>query len=425
MVSKMRILVVGSGGREHTIAWKLTESAHVSGVYIASGNGGTARLDKATNVAIGVDDLAGLRDFAREQSIDLTVVGPEAPLVAGLVDVFANAGLTVFGPCQAAAQLEGSKAFAKAFMVQHGIPTGWAETFTDLTEALDFLKSLDELPVIKASGLAAGKGVILPESMAEGEAALRAIMQDRRFGDAGNTVLIEERLVGPELSVLAFCDGKNLHIMPPAQDHKRLLDGDHGPNTGGMGAFTPSPLATPELLAEVERTVLRPTLDGMAAAGTPYVGVLYAGLMLTADGAKVLEFNCRFGDPETQVVLPSLESDLAEIFMVCAQGRLAEIAPRWSDQAAATVVLASGGYPESYPKGLAITGVDAAIAAGCTVFHAGTKLHNDQLVTDGGRVLAVTARGDSLARALDLAYAGVAKIHFDGAYYRHDIGRKQ
>ena len=421
----MNVLLVGNGGREHTIAWKLAQSAQVSRVYVAPGNGGTARLAKAKNVAINVDDLRGLLDFARKQAIDLTVVGPEAPLVAGLVDVFANAGLTIFGPCQAAAQLEGSKAFSKQFMVSHSIPTGWAETFTDYEAALDFLHTLDELPVIKASGLAAGKGVILPATITEAEETLRTIMREERFGDAGKTVLIEEWLTGPELSVLAFCDGKTLHIMPPAQDHKRLLDGDRGPNTGGMGAFTPSTLATPALLEEVAHTVLRPTLDGMTAAGTPYVGVLYAGLMLTADGPKVLEFNCRFGDPETQVVLPCLESDLAEIFLACTQGRLADVAPRWSAQAAATVVMASGGYPDAYPIGFAISGIEDAEAAGCTVFHAGTKLDDEHILTAGGRVLSVTALGDSLSSAVALAYAGVDKVHFDGAHYRRDIGRQR
>ena len=419
----VNVLLVGSGGREHTIAWKLAQSEQVSRVYVAPGNGGTTRLNKTENVAISVDDLRGLLDFARARAIDLTVVGPEAPLVAGLVDVFTAAGLAAFGPCQAAAQLEGSKAFSKQFMTKHGIPTGWAESFTDFEAAMDFLHTLDELPVIKASGLAAGKGVILPATVGEAAETLRAIMLEGRFSDAGKTTLIEERLTGPELSVLAFCDGKTLHIMPPAQDHKRLRDGDRGPNTGGMGAFTPSTLATPALLAEVERTVLRPTLDGMAAAGTPYVGVLYAGLMLTADGPKVLEFNCRFGDPETQVVLPLLESDLTELFSACLQGRLAEIAPRWSEAAAATVVMAAGGYPDAYAKGLEITGVDNAEAADCTIFHAGTKLDGARLLSDGGRVLAVTALGTQLDDAVARAYRGVAHIHFDSAIYRTDIGR--
>lgn len=419
----MKIFLVGSGGREHAIAWKLTQSERVAKVYIAPGNGGTARLAKAENVAIAIDDLTRLRDFAQEKAIDLTVVGPEAPLVAGLVDLFANAGLTVFGPCQAAARLEGSKAFAKEFMRQHHIPTGGAATFADFEEAMDYLHSLSELPVIKASGLAAGKGVILPETMAEAAETLRTIMVEKRFGHAGDTVLIEERLVGSELSVLAFCDGKTFHIMPPAQDHKRLLDGDRGPNTGGMGAFSPSALVTPELLTQVGRDVLRPTLEGMAAAGTPYVGVLYAGLMLTHDGPKVLEFNCRFGDPETQVVLPRLDGDLAEILLTCCQGTLDQVAPRWSDESAVTVVMASGGYPDTYRKGLIMTGIEAAEANGCTVFHAGTTLHDGQLVTDGGRVLAVTALGDDMDTAVEKAYRGISAIRFEGAVYRRDIGR--
>ncbi|RME59141.1 MAG: phosphoribosylamine--glycine ligase, partial [Caldilineae bacterium] len=378
------------------LAWKLSQSPRVDRIFVAPGNGGTAGADKCENVALSSDDLPGLLRFAQEQRVDLTVVGPEAPLVAGLVDQFEAAGLAVFGPVQAAAQLEGSKAFSKKFMLEHGIPTGRAEIFDDFDTAVQYVRKLTAPPVIKASGLAAGKGVILPTSQEEAVSVLREMLVDRRFGSASETVLVEERLEGPELSVLAFCDGQTLRIMPPAQDHKRLLDNDQGPNTGGMGAFSPSPLATPTLLEEVERTVLRPTLAGMAAAGTPYKGVLYAGLMLTADGPKVLEFNCRFGDPETQVILPLLESDLVDIMLACVEGRLDQVAPRWSDQAAVTVVMASGGYPGSYPKGKVITGVDEAAAKGCLVFHAGTALAADgRLVTGGGRVLAVTGRGDT------------------------------
>ncbi|RME61466.1 MAG: phosphoribosylamine--glycine ligase, partial [Caldilineae bacterium] len=378
------------------LAWKLSQSPRVDRIFVAPGNGGTAGADKCENVVLSSDDLPGLLRFAQEQRVDLTVVGPEAPLVAGLVDLFEAAGLAVFGPVQAAAQLEGSKAFSKKFMLEHGIPTGRAEIFDDFDTAVQYVRKLTAPPVIKASGLAAGKGVILPASPEEAVSVLREMLVDRRFGAASETVLVEERLEGPELSVLAFCDGQTLRIMPPAQDHKRLLDNDQGPNTGGMGAFSPSPLATPALLEEVERTVLRPTLAGMADAGTPYKGVLYAGLMLTADGPKVLEFNCRFGDPETQVILPLLESDLVDIMLACVEGRLDQVAPRWSDQAAVTVVMASGGYPSSYPKGKVITGVGEAAAKGCLVFHAGTALDaEDRLVTSGGRVLAVTGRGDT------------------------------
>ena len=419
----MKLLLIGSGGREHALAWKLAQSPRVEQIFVAPGNGGTATAAKCRNVPIADSDLAGLLAFAQQEAIDLTVVGPEAPLVAGIVDRFQAAGLPVFGPRQAAAQLEGSKAFSKAFMQAQGIPTGWARTFTDFETAADFVAGLDSLPVLKASGLAAGKGVVLPESRDEAVAVLREMLVDRRFGEAGSTVLVEERLIGPEVSVLAFCDGADVALMPPAQDHKRLLTGDGGPNTGGMGAFAPSPLATPELLAEVERTVLRPVLDGMAAAGTPYVGVLYAGLMLTPDGLRVLEFNCRFGDPETQVVLPLLESDLVDVMLACIDGRLASATPKWREGAATTVVLASGGYPGDYAKGREICGLAEAEETGCTVFHAGTTLADGRLVTSGGRVLAVTGLGEELAAAASRAYAGVEQIAFEGAIWRTDIGR--
>jgi len=421
----MNLLLVGSGGREHALAWKLSQSDRVARIFVAPGNGGTATTPKCENIPIGDDDLTGLLAFAQEKSVELTVVGPEAPLVAGIIDLFQNAGLPVFGPRQAAAQLEGSKAFSKAFMQQHNIPTGWARVFTDFETAADFVHSLDALPVLKASGLAAGKGVVLPESRDEALVVLREMLVERSYGEASATVLVEERLTGPEVSVLAFCDGKHLALMPPAQDHKRLLTGDGGPNTGGMGAFAPSPLATPAFLEEVERTVLRPAIDGMAAAGAPYVGVLYAGLMLTPDGLRVLEFNCRFGDPETQVILPLLESDLVDLMQACIHGRLSEAAPVWRAGAAATVVMASGGYPGSYAKGKAIHGLEKAEAAGATVFHAGTALAGGQIVTNGGRVLSVTGLGENLPAAATHAYNGLGHIHFDGAVWRTDIARPQ
>ncbi|MBI3959855.1 MAG: phosphoribosylamine--glycine ligase [Chloroflexi bacterium] len=419
----MNLLLIGSGGREHALAWKLSQSTQVERIFVAAGNGGTATTPKCENVAIGDGDLAGLLAFAQQQSIDLTVVGPEVPLVAGIVDLFQAAGLRIFGPVQAAAQLEGSKAFSKAFMQRHTIPTGWARVFSDFEEAADFAWGLDDLPVLKANGLAAGKGVVLPESRDEAVAVLRQMLVERSFGAASATVLVEERLRGAEVSVLAFSDGKNIAVMPPAQDHKRLLTGDRGPNTGGMGAFAPSPLATPNFLAEVERTVLRPAIDGMAAEGAPYVGVLYAGLMLTAKGLRVLEFNCRFGDPETQVVLPLLESDLVDLMLACIDGRLGETPPVWRKGVAATVVMASGGYPGHYAKGKEIHGIPGAEAAGCTVFHAGTALADGRLLTSGGRVLAVTGVGDSLLAAAERAYTGLADIHFDGAVWRTDIAR--
>ncbi|MFZ1752936.1 MAG: phosphoribosylamine--glycine ligase [Caldilineaceae bacterium] len=421
----MKLLLIGSGGREHALAWKLSQSSQVARIFVAPGNGGTATTEKCENVAISDSDLAGLLAFAQEQAIDLTVVGPEVPLAAGVVDRFQAAGQRIFGPVQAAARLEGSKAFSKAFMQRHAIPTAQAQVFSDFESAADFVWTLDAVPVIKASGLAAGKGVILPDSRDEAVDVLRGVMVERRFGEAGATVLIEERLVGPEMSVLVFSDGSHIAVMPPAQDHKRLGDGDTGPNTGGMGAFAPSPLAAPAFLAEVERTILRPAIDGMAAEGAPYVGVLYAGLMLTDDGVKVIEFNCRFGDPETQVVLPLLASDLVELMEACIDGRLDEVTPVWRAGAATTVVMASGGYPGEYAKGKEICGLAEAEAAGCSVFHAGTSLANGRLLTNGGRVLSVTGRGDDLAGATQQAYAGLAHISFDGAVWRTDIARSR
>lgn len=414
----MRVLIIGSGGREHALAWKLAQSPQVETVYVAPGNGGTTR-----NVQPADLQPATLAAFARAERIGLTVVGPEAPLAEGLVDVFQAASLPCFGPTRAAARLETSKAYAKDFMARHGIPTGRYAVFTEYATARDHLRRVGYPVVIKASGLAAGKGVIVPADAAEAEAALRTIMIERAFGAAGDEVLIEERLEGPELSVLAFCDGAHAELMPAAQDHKRVFDRDRGPNTGGMGAYAPAPPATPELLTEIRRTVLQPTLDGMAAEGAPYVGVLYAGLMLTREGPRVLEFNCRFGDPETQVILPLLASDLAATLLACVEGQLASAAPCWRAGSAATVVAASAGYPGSYPKGLAIRGVEQAEARPDTfVFHAGTRWVDGELVTDGGRVLAVTGVGADLAEALSRAYASLAEIHFEGMHYRRDIG---
>ncbi len=440
----MNILLIGSGGREHALAWKLGQSERVTRIFVAPGNGGTATTTKCRNVAISADDLPTLRRFAQENAVELTVTGPEAPLVAGIVDYFAAERLPVFGPSKAAAQLEGSKAFSKAFMARHAIPTAWAQVFTDFEAAADFVHELDTLPVLKASGLAAGKGVLLPENRDEAVAQLRAMIVERRFGDAGATVLVEERLYGPELSILAFCDGKSLQLMPAAQDHKRLMNGDQGPNTGGMGAFAPSPLATRALLTEVERTILRPTLAAMATEGAPYRGVLYAGLMLTESGPKVLEFNCRFGDPEAQAILPLLQSDLLDLMEACAHGSLAELEPIWSVESAVTVVMAAGGYPNAYDKGKPITGLPdgatpylpGAVAdapfdstenlreSRSLVFHAGTKLRERGVIlTDGGRVLAVTATGDNFAEAVADAYQAVDQIHFEQAVWRTDIGQ--
>jgi phosphoribosylamine--glycine ligase len=420
-------LIIGRGGREHALAWKLAQSPRVAQVWVAPGNGGTALAGgKVANVDLQEGDFAGLIEFARRSGVTLTIVGPEAPLADGIVDTFQAAGLRCFGPSKTAAQIEASKAFAKDFMARHGIPTARHATFTDFDRALDHLHQVDYPVVLKASGLAAGKGVILPASLAETEAALGQIMVDREFGAAGDAVVIEERLVGPEASVLAWSDGKAVALMPAAQDHKRVFDGDQGPNTGGMGAYAPAPLMTPALLDKVRRTVLQPAIDGLAAEGMPYIGVLYAGMMLTADGPRTLEFNCRLGDPETQVILPLLASDLVDVIEACLIGRLADLDVRWRDGAAATVVAASEGYPGSYPKGREISGVaEAEVLPGVAVFHAGTRLDDTgRLLSDGGRVLAVTGVGDDLPAALSRAYSGIERIHFEGMHYRRDIGAK-
>ncbi|MEI2688394.1 MAG: phosphoribosylamine--glycine ligase [Anaerolineae bacterium] len=421
------VLIIGRGGREHALAWKLAQSPAVQQVWVAPGNGGTALAGgKIANVDLQEHDFAGLIAFARQNHATLTIVGPEAPLAAGIVDAFQAAGLRCFGPSRAAAQIEASKAFAKDFMARHGIPTARHATFSDFDAALAHLRQVDYLVVLKASGLAAGKGVILPASLIEAEAALRQIMVGREFGAAGDEVVIEERLTGPEASLLAFSDGHSIALMPAAQDHKRVFDGDQGPNTGGMGAYAPTPLMTPALLEQVRRTVLQPAIDGLAAEGMPYVGVLYAGIMLTTDGPKTLEFNCRFGDPETQVILPLLETDLADVIEACLAGQLAELAVRWRAGAAATVVAASEGYPGSYPLGREIGGLAGAEALPrVAVFHAGTRLEADgRLLTDGGRVLAVTGVGDNLLAALAHAYGGIEHIYFQGMHYRRDIGAK-
>lgn len=430
------ILVIGGGGREHALAWALARSPRVRHVYVAPGNAGTewpanpnatglAPRASASRVPIAPDDFDALIAFAREHDVYMAVVGPEAPLAAGIVDAFQQAGVPIFGPSQAAAQIEASKAFAKAFMEQTGIPTAAHAAFTDYDAARAYLRQHPAPVVVKASGLAAGKGVIVCETQEEAEAALRMIMVDRAFGAAGDVVVIEEFLQGPEVSVLAFSDGRTVKRMPPARDHKRIYEGDRGPNTGGMGAFAPPPDVDEALLDEIEATILRPAVQGMLERGTPYVGVLYAGLMLTQDGPKVLEFNCRFGDPETQAILLLLESDLLDVFEACLAGRLDETNVQWRDGAAATIVLASPGYPGAYPKGLPIEGVERAAAhENVVVFHAGTARDEaGRLVTAGGRVLNVSAYDADLERALQRAYAAVEEIAFEGMQYRRDIGK--
>jgi phosphoribosylamine--glycine ligase len=422
----MRVLLVGSGGREHALAWKLAQSPLLKALFIAPGNAGTARLKaegaEIANLPVKADDKAALVQTALERKIDLVVIGPEGPLAAGLADDLRAKGLPVFGPAQAAAQIESSKVFSKEFMQRHGIPTAKFSVFREFDKALAYVRDLEHPIVIKASGLAAGKGVILPENPQQAETALRQIMVAKEFGSSGDEVVLEERLNGPEVSLFGFTDGTTVQATVPAQDHKRISDGDRGPNTGGMGAYAPVPVFAPAMADKILRSILQPTVDGLRKEGRPFVGVLYAGLMLTDHGPKVIEFNCRFGDPEAQVILPLLESDLLEICLACATGRLAEKQIRWSKGAAASVVLASEGYPGKYPTGRVITGLDA-VSPDSFVFHAGTREQDGQIVTAGGRVLCVTGWGESIPQALKSAYTAIAPIRFEGMQYRKDIGR--
>ena len=419
-MSELTLLVVGGGGREHAITWSLAKSSKVGKIYVAPGNAGTSAI--AENVAIPADAVTELVQFTQDNVIDLVVVGPEVPLALGLVDALNEKGIRAFGPTQAGAQIEASKAFSKVFMRDHNIPTAEYASFEDYESAVAYVKEQNCPLVVKADGLAAGKGVIICKSPDEALKALQDMMVDDSFSGAGNTVVIEEFMTGPEVSVLAFTDGKTVVTMPPARDHKRVYDNNEGPNTGGMGAFTPPPDVSPELIEEITNTVLQPAVDGMAKQGTPYVGVLYAGLMLTENGIRNLEFNCRFGDPETQVILPLLETDLVDIMQACIDGTLDSLEVQWKSGACATVVAASGGYPAKYPKGLVISGLDDVTDQ--IVFHAGTASNdNDEVVASGGRVLAVSAIGYDLDSALDNAYVGLKKISFDGMHYRTDIGR--
>ncbi|MDH5527691.1 MAG: phosphoribosylamine--glycine ligase [Nitrospirota bacterium] len=419
----MNVLLVGGGGREHAMAWKLAQSPRLKKLYAAPGNPGIAHV--AECVDISADDIDGLLGFATREGIDLTVVGPEAPLAAGIADRFADAGLKLFGPSGDAARLEGSKAFSKEIMARFGVPTAASRAFTESAPALEYLRELSAPYVVKADGLAAGKGVIIAENLAHAEAAVREILDARVFGEAGARVVIEEFLDGEEASYLAFSDGKTIVPMVTAQDHKRIFDGDRGPNTGGMGAYSPAPVMTPEREQFALEKVMRPVIDGMREMGTPFTGILYAGLMITADGIKVLEFNCRFGDPETQPILSRLDSDLLEIFDACAHGTLDKVRVKWSDDAAVCVVIASSGYPETATKGSLITGIeDAEQYDGVMVFHAGTAIKNGKLVTAGGRVLGVTARAATIRKAIDLAYNATGRIRIEGGQFRRDIGAK-
>jgi phosphoribosylamine--glycine ligase len=424
----MKVLVIGGGGREHALAWKAAQSARVDVVYVAPGNAGTAREAKLENVAIGAEDLDGLLRFAQEQAIDLTIVGPEAPLVAGVVDRFQAAGLRCFGPSQAAAQLEGSKAFTKDFLARHQIPTAAYQTFTEIDPALAYLKAQGAPIVIKADGLAAGKGVIVAMTEAEAEAAIRDMLAGNAFGEAGHRVVIEEFLEGEEASFIVMVDGKNILPMATSQDHKRVGDGDSGPNTGGMGAYSPAPVVTPEVHARILREVIEPTVQGMASEGHPYTGFLYAGLMIDASGApKVIEYNCRFGDPETQPIMLRLQSDLTELCDAALDGRLNQTEAQWDARASLGVVLAAGGYPNDYAKGDVISGLDAADAAAAQgdqkVFHAGTANNAEgDVTTSGGRVLCATALGTTVAEAQAKAYALAELIQWKGCFMRRDIG---
>ena len=418
----MNVLIVGGGGREHALAWKIAQSPKVTALFCAPGNPGTAQV--ATNVNLQADDLDGLLQFALDQSIDLTVVGPEQPLVLGLADRFQEKRLKVFGPSAKAAQLEGSKAFSKNLMQKYGIPTAAYAAFDHADAARAYLKGKGP-QVVKADGLAAGKGVFVCADEAGAVDAVRRIMNDKIFGESGNRIIIEERLEGQEVSLLAFTDGTTVLPMEVAQDHKPAFDGDTGPNTGGMGACSPAPVFTPELKQQVIDRVMLPAVNGMRAEGIPYQGVLYAGLMITADGPKVLEFNARFGDPETQPIMMRMDSDIVPVLEACANGTLDTCSLEWKPGAAVCVVMASEGYPGSYDKGRPISGLDQADSLpGVSVFHAGTKQDGDIIVTNGGRVLGVTALGGNVQMAIVKAYQAVGKIKWPGVHYRTDIGQK-
>jgi phosphoribosylamine--glycine ligase len=418
----MKILVIGSGGREHALAWKAAQSPRVSTVFVAPGNAGTAHEPKVENVAIGATDIPALIAFVKERGVALTIVGPEAPLVIGVVDAFRAAGLRCFGPTKGAAQLEGSKAFTKDFLARHRIPTGAYRNFTDLDAALAYVREQGAPIVVKADGLAAGKGVIVAMTLNEAEEAVRDMLAGNAFGEAGHRVVIEEYLEGEEASFIVMVDGQHVIPMATSQDHKRVGDADTGPNTGGMGAYSPAPVVTPEVHARVMREVIEPTVRGMAAEGNPYTGFLYAGLMITPDGApKVIEFNCRFGDPETQPIMMRLNSDLTALCDAALDGRLDQVTAEWDPRAALGVVLAAGGYPGDYAKGDVITGFDAQVAD-AKLFHAGTALKGSDVVTAGGRVLCATALGTTVAEAQLRAYELASKVRFQGLFYRRDIG---
>ncbi len=422
----MNVLVIGSGGREHALAWKTAQSENVETVFVAPGNAGTALEPKLKNVAIAVEDLPGLVDFAQNNQVELTIVGPEIPLVLGVVDAFEAAGLKCFGPSKGAAQLEGSKAFSKDFLAKHQIPTAAYEVFTEIPPAVAYIEKMGAPIVVKADGLAAGKGVILADTEAEAIAAVEDMLAGNKFGDAGARVVIEEFLEGEEASFIVMADGEHILPMATSQDHKARDNGDTGPNTGGMGAYTPAPVVTRKIHDRIMADVIRPTIEGMAKDGLPYTGFLYAGVMVTADGTpKVLEFNCRFGDPETQPIMMRLQSNLEELCLAALDKKLDTVSAKWDSRAALGVVLAAGGYPDSYRKGDVIKGIDDANGVDTKVFHAGTAT-NDQgeVVTSGGRVLCVTALGENVTEAQQKAYEAVTKIKWQDEYHRTDIGHR-
>lgn len=419
----MKVLVIGGGGREHAVCKKLSESKDVTQILCAPGNAGIAQVARCIP-EVKATDVEGIVALAKKEKVDFVCVTPDDPLALGCVDRLEEEGIPAFGPTAYAAQMEASKIFSKNLMRKYGIPTAKCEIFTEMDKALAYLDTQEAPIVVKADGLALGKGVVVASTIEEAKNAVIEMMEGGKFGRSGARVLIEECMVGREVTVLCFCDGKTIRPMPASQDHKRIFDGDKGPNTGGMGAFAPSPLYTEEIAERTEKEILIPTLNAMNSEGFTFKGVLYVGLMLTKDGPKVVEYNARFGDPETQVVLPLLESDLFAIMRAVREGRLAEMDIRWKKESAACIVLASGGYPEKYESGKLISGLEDAEAAGATVYHAGTKKTDAGYVTAGGRVLGVTALGDTLADAVHSAYAAAEKIHFEGAHMRRDIGSR-
>lgn len=425
-VKSKNVIVIGSGGREHAIVWKLSQSPKVNQIFVLPGNGGTALTPKATNVDLPLKyPFHDLISFARSREITFVFVGPEQPLVDGITDVLTETGIPCFGPSSTAAQIESSKAFSKSFMTRHNIPTATYQSFSNYEDALKYVHELKSPFVLKASGLASGKGVVLPETTKEAEDTLYSMMITKIFGLAGDEVVIEDRLEGPEVSVLAFSDGETISLMPPAQDHKRAYDGDQGPNTGGMGAYSPVPILDQSTLEVIRTKIIEPTIHGLKAEGRIYVGVIYAGLMLTQNGPYALEFNCRFGDPETQVLLPLLITDLVDIVEYCLEGKLDQLTVEWkSNCSAATVVMASHGYPGTYPKGKEINGLHLQTENDVIVFHAGTSLIHGTLMTSGGRVLAITGIDQELQKAVEKAYKVVQDIHFEGAQFRKDIAYK-